>query len=401
MITLNDPDVQAYTGRRPARFWISTFAMLAPLVLSAQGDPHMPAQAQAALQRGVAAAKAQDWSTAIAELSRAQKLAPHAPIVLFNLGLAYDRSGQPFPAIGWLRAYVEASTKEGNTTQVLLRIAGLKAELRAQETQVFAQALETALIEPQLQDWARDDAVASVAGEQIRAGEFDGVRPTLLHISVSRRQRDVFFSIEEWGDRVNLQRARLAGLGGDLDLAKRYLDEIHNLSFSVAGIYLYRTTQQGGGRFHSQDGFSRSAAEMVFWERLAGELMDYDMDAPCWAIDFGIGRRALGRRGWAEDEGGFRSRGVSSTGFWLGSGEPGRDYSQKEQRCPPVSALEKWIDFAQTVCRVTTCDLSEAVRRASRSENTEVSRGLAYVAASVGVGLAYYESLDARTSRMR
>jgi Tfp pilus assembly protein PilF len=196
--------------RRLAGLWLLVNAVLAPLAVSAQGDPHVPAQAQPALQRGVAAAKAQDWSTAIAELSRAQKLAPHAPIVLFNLGLAYDRSGRPFPAIGWLRAYVESAPREGNVTEVMLRIAILKSDLVARERDVFQRAMQTAGL------LKRDyHTILNIVSQEIRAGEFDRVEEILSQQSgVSRRE------LQDLRDRMYVQQARIEGLKGYFDAAQ-------------------------------------------------------------------------------------------------------------------------------------------------------------------------------------
>jgi hypothetical protein len=62
--------------------------VLSPALWAAETPPAtLPPQAQEAFDKGMAAVGQQQWTVAIRNFLKAQKAAPEAPEVLFNLGL--------------------------------------------------------------------------------------------------------------------------------------------------------------------------------------------------------------------------------------------------------------------------------------------------------------------------
>lgn len=87
----------------------------------------LPPEAQAALDRGVMAAKEQEWLTAIQSFEQARHTAPAAPVVFFNLGLAESKiPGRELRAIAWFGAYLTAVPNAPNLVAVKDKIAALQ-----------------------------------------------------------------------------------------------------------------------------------------------------------------------------------------------------------------------------------------------------------------------------------
>ncbi len=83
-------------------------------------------EAQAAMDRGLAAAKQQEWGLAKKYFGEAQESAEYDPKVLFNLALSWDRGGAAeLMAIAYYRAYLAIAPGAGNTQQVRQRIVEL------------------------------------------------------------------------------------------------------------------------------------------------------------------------------------------------------------------------------------------------------------------------------------
>ncbi len=87
--------------------------------------PLAPA-AQEALDKGVIAAKVPDYPLAIRYIEDARKLAPNAPVIYLNMGLAESRiPGRELRAIAWLGAYLAAYPNAPNAAAVKEQIAVL------------------------------------------------------------------------------------------------------------------------------------------------------------------------------------------------------------------------------------------------------------------------------------
>jgi tetratricopeptide (TPR) repeat protein len=79
--------------------------------------PPVPSQAEAAFNRGLAAAEQQDWPLAVKYFHEAYDSAKESPSpsLLFNLGLAHQKKGDDLIASAWFGAYLAAdpSSKQG------------------------------------------------------------------------------------------------------------------------------------------------------------------------------------------------------------------------------------------------------------------------------------------------
>jgi hypothetical protein len=87
----------------------------------------LPPAAQEALNKGIIAAKVPDYLLAIRYFEEARTLAPQAPIVFMNLGIAESKiPGRELRAIAWLAAYLAASPDAPNAAAVKEQIAVLE-----------------------------------------------------------------------------------------------------------------------------------------------------------------------------------------------------------------------------------------------------------------------------------
>ena len=69
----------------------SLLAALLFILTVGQLHAQLPPDAQAAMQKGILAAKEQEWEIAIQSFQEARKTAPNAPELFYNLGLAESK----------------------------------------------------------------------------------------------------------------------------------------------------------------------------------------------------------------------------------------------------------------------------------------------------------------------
>jgi hypothetical protein len=102
---------------------------LPPPALAQAGAPApatLSAKAQAALKKGLEAAKEQNWESAIKSFLEARKLSPNTPEIYYDLGLAESKiPGRELRAIGWFTAYLVANPDAPNKTAINDRIIEL------------------------------------------------------------------------------------------------------------------------------------------------------------------------------------------------------------------------------------------------------------------------------------
>jgi tetratricopeptide (TPR) repeat protein len=84
-------------------------------------------EAEAAMKKGIVAAKEQEWLIAIQSFQEARKIAPESPAVFYNLGLAESKiPGRELRAIAWFGAYLTAIPNAPNAAAVNDFIAALQ-----------------------------------------------------------------------------------------------------------------------------------------------------------------------------------------------------------------------------------------------------------------------------------
>ena len=97
---------------------------LAPVAVRAQPTDTV-AEARQHFQTGKQLFDAGDFRGAIREFEAANKLAP-APLLLFNIGLAYERLGEAGPALQYFKAYLEQMPNASNRSLVEIKIDRLQ-----------------------------------------------------------------------------------------------------------------------------------------------------------------------------------------------------------------------------------------------------------------------------------
>ena len=92
----------------------------------------LPSAAQEALNKGILAAKVPDYPLAIRFFEEARKLAPQAPVIFMNLGVAESKMpGRELRAIAWFGAYLAAAPDAPNAAAVKEQIAVLEVRNRS------------------------------------------------------------------------------------------------------------------------------------------------------------------------------------------------------------------------------------------------------------------------------
>jgi tetratricopeptide (TPR) repeat protein len=104
--------------------WLAAAVLL--LLTVVQSRSELPPDAQEAVDKGVIAAKQQEWEIAIKSFQEARKLAPNAPEVFYNLGLAESKiPGRELRAISWFAAYLAVIPNAPNAAKVEAKIKEL------------------------------------------------------------------------------------------------------------------------------------------------------------------------------------------------------------------------------------------------------------------------------------
>lgn len=109
----------------------AAFALLIAPVAATAETSSLPADAQQALDKGLAAAKQQEWDIAIRNFQDARKIAPDAPEVFYDLGLAESKiAGRELRAVAWFGAYLAVSPNAPNAAAVKDFIAALRTKIK-------------------------------------------------------------------------------------------------------------------------------------------------------------------------------------------------------------------------------------------------------------------------------
>lgn len=107
----------------------------------------LPPEAQTSMDKGVMAAKQQDYPLALRYFHEARKAAPEAPEVFFNLGLAESKiPGRELRAIAWFGAYLTANPTGANAAAVRKQMDVLTVKSQA-TIRSFLDVLERAALQ--------------------------------------------------------------------------------------------------------------------------------------------------------------------------------------------------------------------------------------------------------------
>src|SRR5262245_45266906 len=109
----------------------AAFSLLITPIAAAVETTSLPPDAQQALHKGLAAAKQQQWDIAIQNFQDARKIAPDAPEIFYDLGLAESKiAGRELRAVAWFGAYLAASPNAANAAAVKDFIAALRTKVK-------------------------------------------------------------------------------------------------------------------------------------------------------------------------------------------------------------------------------------------------------------------------------
>jgi tetratricopeptide (TPR) repeat protein len=167
------------------------FVCACAVPVQASQDP-LPAKAQQAMAKGIAATKIQDYELAIKYFKEAQEAAPSSPEVLFNLAFAYNKAGgRELLAIAWYRAFLGMSPgNDKRCDQVRQRIIELDIQVESTVRHLIKIAEET------VWGFARTerDIYQYIGRAQAAIGDFDAARKSLN--SAIRSYRDKIDKVE-------------------------------------------------------------------------------------------------------------------------------------------------------------------------------------------------------------
>ena len=142
-----------------------------PYTALAQGDTSapLPPAAQDALDKGIIAAKVPDYLLAIRFFEAARKIAPEAPVIYLNLGIAESKlPGRELRAIAWFGAYLAASPDAPNAAAVKEQIAVLDVKNQSNVSRLIKTVQDSATQTPEY----RNPHLIDVVLLWTKAGDF-------------------------------------------------------------------------------------------------------------------------------------------------------------------------------------------------------------------------------------
>jgi hypothetical protein len=162
-------------------FWI---VLLAGSVQAQFVDQPLPAEAQAAVDKGLAAAKQEEWSLAIKYFGAARKAAPRAPSVLFNQALAESHvPGRELRAIVLFKAYLVAFPDSPKAAAVQEQIANLQIKVEGTMNSLLEQARNMTAKFPQDE---RENYLSSLATARAKTGDIDGAKRLAFTLTTAK-----------------------------------------------------------------------------------------------------------------------------------------------------------------------------------------------------------------------
>jgi tetratricopeptide (TPR) repeat protein len=175
---------------------VLSFALTVAVQAQATAPAPLPPEAQAAIKKGIIAAKEQEWMIAIQSFQEARKTAPNSPEVFYNLGLAESKlPGRELRAIAWFGAYVNASPNAPNAAAVNDFIAGLQIKSRGNLNRLIKTAQDS---EGKISEdgFSRAMDLSYVAGLWAKAGDMTAAMKTIAFIDDDERNKDKTFGYE-------------------------------------------------------------------------------------------------------------------------------------------------------------------------------------------------------------
>ncbi len=197
---------------------------IAPAIGFGQADARasapLPPAAAEAVNKGIIAAKVPDYLLAIRYFKEARKLAPEAPVIYLNLGLAESKiSGRELRAMAWFGAYLAVYPDAPNAAAVKEQIAVLDVRNQNNVLRLIKATQDEA---SQLPD--NGAQLTSVAMMWADAGDIAGAQKTSDLIRHSLFKSRVLLYIAK----AKIKKGDLAGARNSLESALKSADRIEN-----------------------------------------------------------------------------------------------------------------------------------------------------------------------------
>jgi hypothetical protein len=129
-----------------ARFLVTIFALAICFAVHAQESTNaLPPDAQDAIDKGIIAAKNQDYLLAIRYFEDARKIAPNSPEIFYNLGLAESQiPGRELRAICWFGAFLTAEPNSPKAAAIKEQIKVLDVKSQSNISRLLQSAQDVA-----------------------------------------------------------------------------------------------------------------------------------------------------------------------------------------------------------------------------------------------------------------
>lgn len=210
------------TPRGRLRLLLVTLCLSLALPFVAVAQTNVPAPlppaAEEALNKGIIAAKVPDYLLAIRYFEEARKLAPQAPVVYLNMGLAESKiPGRELRAMAWFGAYLSGYPEAPNAAAVKEQINVLEVRNRSNVSRLIKTVRDAA---SQLHD--NDAQLHSVAELWARAGDMDSAQRAadLIRHSLMKSRALVIVA------KAKIEAGELAGAKSTLLAALKSADRI-------------------------------------------------------------------------------------------------------------------------------------------------------------------------------
>jgi len=140
---------------------------------SAATPASLPPAAQEAFDKGLGAARQQEWKLAIRYLDEARKAAPEDAAIYFNLALAETKlPGREWRAIAWFQAYLALLPDAGNAPAVRTQIRDLELRGEANMGRILDMAKD--LANKFTESSSRAAALKRIGTKLVEAGDYSG-----------------------------------------------------------------------------------------------------------------------------------------------------------------------------------------------------------------------------------
>lgn len=150
-----------------------TLILCALLLAADMFSAPLPPAAQESFDKGVRAARQQEWKLAVRYLDEARQAAPDDPVIHYNLALAEAQlSGREYRAIAWFESYLALRPQAENVAAVRSQISDLELRGEANMGRVIemARSLAVNFSEPS----SRMAALKRIGTKLVESGDYSG-----------------------------------------------------------------------------------------------------------------------------------------------------------------------------------------------------------------------------------